>query len=540
MKEKEHFLDKNTLIAVALVFLSWLAWDAHMRKKYPVTEKNEQIIKTKEIITHSKSPLPKSPSEEEKNNILEQKSLPQKEQNFPFESKNLSFEISSKGMGLKSIVLNQILDRKGKAIVLFSKGDLLPFETVIDPANNSLNFHIKKLTEFSWEGVYKSNNLTIIKTLNIDPKKFLINTKLHLKGDLSTFSHIDTLFIQTTKPKKKSFFLFFTPPDILSFFVSSAQGTKRIPLDTEELPLEQNLTAVKTVGLGTKYFGQAWIKEESSDLLPKFQVIPIKNTEETKNYMGILKYPILNPYQKELSISYNVFIGPKDLQILEKHFPDLINWVDFWFFGSLARFILEILQFFFSITGNWGVAVILLTLIVRLLLLPFVISSHKSMEIMKKVQPEIQKIKTKFKKDSQRINQEVMALMKANKANPLGGCLPLLLQIPVFWALWQALSNSYSLYQAPFILWIKDLSWKDPFYILPVLMGVTMFLQQKVTPVTMNKEMMRAMQIMPIFMTIFMINLPSGLVLYMLISTLFGIIQQIYLNKKSTKETSKK
>ena len=122
--------------------------------------------------------------------------------------------------------------------------------------------------------------------------------------------------------------------------------------------------------------------------------------------------------------------------------------------------------------------------------------------------------------------------MKSHRANPLLGCLPLLAQTPIFWALWKALANSYSLYRAPFVFWIQDLSWKDPYYVLPVLMGLIMFVQQKITPVTMNKEMMRAMQIMPVFMALFMINLPSGLVLYMLVSSAFGLAQQVYLNRK--------
>ncbi|MYE07181.1 MAG: membrane protein insertase YidC, partial [Oligoflexia bacterium] len=267
----------------------------------------------------------------------------------------------------------------------------------------------------------------------------------------------------------------------------------------------------------------AWMEKES-DVLPQFKI-------DLRKKVGWIQHFVLNP-QQDFKMSYRVFIGPKDLVLLKKDYPSLIHWVDFGWFSTLSRGILQILYFFYSLVGNWGGAIILLTLLVRIILFPFVLSSHRSMEIMKKVHPEIQKLRKKFKDNPQRMNQEVMAVMKAYRANPLGGCLPLLLQLPIFWSLWKALSNSYSLYQAPFIFWIRDLSWKDPYYILPVLMGVVMFIQQKLSPVTLNKEMLRAMQIMPIFMSLFMINLPSGLVLYMLVSTVFGLAQQVYLNKK--------
>ena len=542
MKEKENFLDKNTLIAIALLFVAWLSWDAYMKKKYPSRKTAPTVLREEKVKSVEERQAVKQDGRlsvgegavsKRRKKVSEKRiKAPLKEQLFSFQSEVLSFDVSSIGMGFKKLILNKILDREEKAIWLFSGEEHLPFETRLGGKEaEPLYFYIKQVSDYVWEGEAVWNGITIEKTLSVNPELFLVKAKIKVSGDLGRISGISTLLSQTQKSqdKEKSFLSFFVQPDFLSFFISSSRGFEQIPLmsekDSEKLQFQEPFHSVKTAALGTKYFGQAWI-EDKSDVLPQFQVV-----FKDDRYLGVVHHSILNS-QQDFNVSYKMFVGPKDLSFLKREYPQLIHWVDFGWFGTLSRFILQILQFFYSLVNNWGVSIILLTLLVRSLLLPLVISSHRSVEVMKKVQPEIQKIRTKFKKDPQRMNQEVMALMKSHRANPLGGCLPLLLQVPVFWSLWKALSGSYSLYRAPFVFWIRDLSWKDPYYVLPVLMGVFWFIQQKVSPVTGNKEMVRVMQIMPIFMTLFMINLPSGLVLYMLVSTLFGLIQQLYLNKK--------
>ncbi len=557
MKEKENFLDKNTLISVALIFVAWLSWDAYMRKKYPQkpslppAEQAEQEEQAQDAAQHAQQQT--TPAKRARKKLkppvpLKGTHPPRpEEQILSFESETLSFDLSSRGMGFKKVVLNRILDRKGEAVYLFLGEENLPFETRLAGTDQDLLFDMRRLSKTRFEGKALWKGVEVQKNLTVEPENFLVKAQLHLRGDLSQVSGVGTLLSQTQKrgDQKKGLLSFLIPPDFLSFFLSSAKGFEQIPLMSKEWEEVQEqksrppVPSVRALALGTRYFGQAWI-EDQSDVLPQFHIRfqagesglrhPGRRTDEAYEkgrYMGLLQHSVLNP-NKDFELAYKIFLGPKDFAFLD---PALLNWVDFGWFGQLSRFILQILRFFHSLTGNWGIAIILLTILVRLLLLPFVLSSHRSMEVMKKVNPEIQKLRAKFKKDPQRLNQEIMAVMKSHKANPLGGCLPLLLQIPVFWALWKALSNSYSLYRAPFLLWIQDLSWKDPYYVLPVLMGALMFWQQKISPVSLNKEMARAMQIMPVFITFFMINLPSGLVLYMLISTLFGLGQQVYLNK---------
>ena len=203
--------------------------------------------------------------------------------------------------------------------------------------------------------------------------------------------------------------------------------------------------------------------------------------------------------------------------------------VDFGFFYILAVPIMRGLQFFYQYIPNYGVAIILLTLLIRMITFPLQYKSFKSMKKMQKVQPELTKIKEKFKDDPQRMQKETMELFRRAGANPLGGCLPLLLQMPIFFAFYQVLYESVELLGAPFFGWISDLSQKDPFYVLPVLMSLSIFLQQKFQPsTTADPTQKKIMMFMPFFFGFIMINVSSGLVLYIFVSTLFGMIQQYF------------
>lgn len=206
--------------------------------------------------------------------------------------------------------------------------------------------------------------------------------------------------------------------------------------------------------------------------------------------------------------------------------------VDFGIFGILAVPLLRGLQWLYKVIPNYGFAIIILTLFIRLLLYPLQHKSAKSMKKMQKVQPELQKIKEKYKDDPARVQKETMEIFKKNGANPLGGCLPLLLQMPVFFAIYRVLYSAVELVDAPFIGWIADLSQKDPYYVLPVLMAATMFGQQLLMPTaTTDPNQKKIMMAMPLIFGFIMKDLPSGLVLYIFVSTLFGVVQQLIVNK---------
>ncbi len=207
--------------------------------------------------------------------------------------------------------------------------------------------------------------------------------------------------------------------------------------------------------------------------------------------------------------------------------------LDFGFFSVISIPLFKGLQFLHTVIPNWGFAIILLTLFIRFVTFPLYLKQMKSMNKMKKIQPEINKIKEKYKDDSQKQQRETMELFKRHGVNPVGGCLPIFLQMPIFFAFYKVLTVTAELDQEGFLGWIGNLTEKDPYYVLPVLVAVVMFANQKLMPqTTTDPNAQRMMTVMPIVFGFFFINMPAGLNLYILVSTLFGIGQQIFVNKR--------
>jgi YidC/Oxa1 family membrane protein insertase len=240
----------------------------------------------------------------------------------------------------------------------------------------------------------------------------------------------------------------------------------------------------------------------------------------------------------EKSLSYRLVFVKKEYNYLQSLGHNLKGSVDFGIWGFFAVWILKGLQFFFTFIPNYGVSIILLTMLIRLITFPLQYKSFVSMKKLQLVQPELTKIREKFKDDPQRMQKESMELFKKSGANPIGGCLPLLLQMPVFFAFYKVLYSAVELVDAPFMLWIQDLSNKDPFYVLPVLMTGAMFLQQKITPNTISDPVQKkVMLFMPLIFGFIMKDLPSGLSLYIFVSTLFGILSQLIVFNAKTSST---
>lgn len=235
---------------------------------------------------------------------------------------------------------------------------------------------------------------------------------------------------------------------------------------------------------------------------------------------------------ERFTLEYLLYFGPKDLDILKTVDHQLAQAIDFGFFRPIARPLLTVLKFFYSFIGNYGVAIILLTAIIKALFWPLTQKSYSSMKAMQKLQPEMQRLKEKFKNDRERLNRETMELYKTHRVNPLGGCLPMLVQIPVFFALYKVLLDAIELRHAPFGFWLTDLSAKDPYYVTPLVMGATMFIQQKMTPSTMDPNQAKMFMIMPVVFTFLFLNFPSGLVIYWLVNNVLTIAQQYFINRK--------
>jgi YidC/Oxa1 family membrane protein insertase len=233
-------------------------------------------------------------------------------------------------------------------------------------------------------------------------------------------------------------------------------------------------------------------------------------------------------------LDYLVFVGPKEPHLLKAAGHQLEKVVSFGFFNLLAQPLFLVLTFFYGFFKNYGVAIILLTVLIKIIFWPLTHKSYSSMKSMQKLQPEMQKLRDRFKNDKERLNKEMMALYKTHSVNPLGGCLPMLVQIPVFFALYKVLLDSIALRHAPFAFWLTDLSAKDPYYITPLLMGASMFVQQKMTPTTADPMQAKIFMMMPIVFTFMFLNFPSGLVIYWLVNNLLTILQQYFIHRKAT------
>lgn len=232
-----------------------------------------------------------------------------------------------------------------------------------------------------------------------------------------------------------------------------------------------------------------------------------------------------------LDLSASAYFGPRQAERLAASGHDFEKTINYGFFHPLAKPLVVALNFFYKFLGNYGFAIILLTLCIKLIFWPLTQKSYKSMKGMQKLQPEMKSMREKYSSDKQKLNEEMMKLYKEHKVNPLSGCLPMLIQIPVFFALYRALLGSIELRHAPFILWITDLSAKDPYYVTPIIMGATMFIQQKMTPSQMDPTQEKVMLMMPLVFTFMFLNFPAGLVVYWMVNNLLTILQQ-YLIKR--------
>jgi YidC/Oxa1 family membrane protein insertase len=238
----------------------------------------------------------------------------------------------------------------------------------------------------------------------------------------------------------------------------------------------------------------------------------------------------------EGELKARLFVGPKEQPRLEKAAPNLVLTVDYGYLTIIAEPIYWLLTKIHGIVGNWGWSIIFLTLIIKAMFFHLSATSYKSMAKMRKMQPKLKALKERFGDDRQKMNQAMMDMYKKEKINPLGGCLPIVVQIPVFIALYWVLLESVEMRQAPFMLWINNLSDKDPYFILPVIMGVSMLVQQRLNPTPMDPVQAKVMMVLPLVFTVFFAFFPSGLVLYWVVNNLVSIAQQWYITNKLIKE----
>ncbi|MDE0792788.1 MAG: membrane protein insertase YidC [SAR324 cluster bacterium] len=385
------------------------------------------------------------------------------------------------------------------------------------------------------------NGLQLIKFFEVTPDSYIINYRVQLINRSNETQTLEVLyFFGEQRLSDSSGGMQQVAHEGPVFYFDESLQTETTDNIEGELPVTQ----MKWLGVEDQYFISAAVP-----------MTPVRNglfragaylSDPQANVQG---ERLLSPYfgvalpstnlQPNLLVEseFSLYYGPKEDEELLKFGHNLVVSHDMTL-EVLAGPLLDLLRLIYGYVGNYGVAIIILTIIVRLLLFPLTFKGMKSMKRMQQLSPRMKKLQAKYKNNKEKLNKEMMALYRKNRVNPLGGCLPMLLQIPVFFALYSSLSSAVELRHAPFMFWISDLSQPDGLGITPLLMGASMYFQQKLTPQTamMDPTQAKVMQMLPFIFTIFTFTFPSGLTLYWVTSNVLSIAQQQIINRIKTPE----
>lgn len=527
--------DKRLILGIVLIFGFMWAWQTYLAKKYPQPVKapvstatpgtgvagDERAAGAKTVDGKPASADPALTGPALKGGDAKSAvATPQPEKLFEYEDEKIRFVLSSHGMGLKEFTLKTYRDLAGQPIQLGTStiGNL--FETRLGATNFAVDFDVQQPEKGLFQGIARTDAGTIKRTLKYDAEKGSFENTIDVSDSKSPLSQgLITVIPDTIQANVSTSWLF--PSYAHQDFVVGHSGTtETVNYSRTKENLIHDYSNVSFISSGDQYFATA--------ILDHSEIAPTARATADVNGKTAAIEMTYKPVQTGGNVGFKqiFYAGPKSIDVLQRIDPAMASIIDFGMLSFIAKPLLWVMKAFHSAIGNWGWAIIFLTLMVRLCVLPFNLMSFRSMKAMQKIQPLMASVREKYKDDPMTQQREIMALMKTHKANPLGGCLPMLLQIPIFFALYRVIGSSVELYRSPFIGWIHDLSQHDPFYILPVLMGVTMFLQSKLTPTTADPAQQKVMQWLPVIFTVFMLNLPSGLTLYMVVSAVFGIVQQ--------------
>lgn len=284
------------------------------------------------------------------------------------------------------------------------------------------------------------------------------------------------------------------------------------------------------VGISTPYFMSALLPDQTEQHIATF-----RNTKTTGAdfYSLDLQAPavVIAPGQY-VEKNYRLYVGPKKYDMLEAEGVGLEQVIDYGWYHVIAKMFFDAMRAIHAVVGNWGVSIIIMTLILKLLLFPLANKSYKAMSEMKKLQPKMEQLRERVGDDREKMAQEMMALYRHHKINPMSGCWPMLIQIPIFFAFYKVILISFEFRQAPFMGWIQDLAIQDPFYVLPILMGVTMVVQQRLNPPAADPVQQKVLQFMPVMFTFMFLWFPAGLVLYWTTNSVLSVAQQWWIMRR--------
>jgi YidC/Oxa1 family membrane protein insertase len=504
-------MDNKTVLAIILSIAVIIGYQLLFPPQQPELKPQQSVTEKKAEVPEPLS-LPLAPS-----------TPPAEEKKITIENNLYSAVLSSKGGTIRSWAIKAYKDKKGQDVILLKKPGVLP--AVSMGANDSfdlsqVNFSVTgtdlKLDSHKDSGTivfeYSQAGVSVRRTYTFYSDTYKVDISDEVSGLPQYWITLGS--------------------DFGIYEGEAASGTHVGPVllagtDLKDLKAK-NLKEPTIVKENLK-----WIAQEDKYFFAA--LVPVTPIVEAKAWT-YKDSPVIAFESKPGVNKFILYAGPKEIKRLEKLNIGLEYIINYGFFSIIARPLFWILIFFHGFFGNYGWSIILLTIVTRLPFIPLLNKGQKSMRKLQELQPKMAEIREKYKKDPQKMQQEMTELYKKHKVNPVGGCLPMLLQIPVFFALYKVLLVAIELRGAPFMLWITDLSAKDPYYILPVVMGITMVIQQKMTPSTMDPKQAKLMMLMPIVFTFMFLNFASGLVLYWLVNNILSIIQQFFVNRKVSKQ----
>ena len=546
------------LLAIGLSFLVLFVWSMFFVDRQPVIT-NQETAQTKNAADDEPVPSDAAPatsttvSQAQVDAIKAAQAAEDQGREITVETPFYTVRISAKGASFNSFILKKYResvekDSPQKQLIpeSFKHGDIhtsLSGASLngLDDAVFSIDHAEDKLLveetqqslSFNWVA---DDGAILTKTYTFDPHSYLIDLKVVI-NNVSERVLKDHLVLSVRKPIEENAGYSFVGPSAL---INDKLEQIKIKKIADQNEFRGNL---KWISVEDRYFLSSIIP--GSEINGSMKLATVDNF--VVNQLVNPKFELSPGDQKEFQ--FFVFIGPKSMDLLDSLGHDLGKALNFGFFNFIAKRCLWFMNKIHGVVPNYGIAIILLTLTTKIILWPLGNKSYKSMSEMKKLQPLMTEIREKHKGDKQKMNQELMALYKTYKVNPMGGCLPMILQIPVFFALYRMLYQAIELRHAPFFLWINDLSAPDrllefgfsipfmePPYGIPVLtiiMGATMLLQQKMSPPPGDPTQAKMMMLMPVVFTFIFINFSSGLVLYWLINNVLSISQQYYVQKKA-------
>jgi YidC/Oxa1 family membrane protein insertase len=575
-------MEKRAIYAILLTFFIIIAWTFIQSKFFPQAPSKPQPQEAqKEQVAPTEKTVEKKVGIEtkvEKEKALgKPKAVPEKE--IFVETQNYTAVFTSKDARLKHFKLKKYEDRVketaltikltqfvegilGKKVIEPKEPEPLDLVNTKEEKNLPLGLTFS-ISDENWEvdkdrlrlldGGEKGeitfsktleNGLKILKRLKFTSDQYAINLEVEVQNNSSKeitdqmgvewIGQIELVKLAKEENKDyglKYFFLRNQTVEKKEFGGSATSGcmpgcgTKSTTIEPFETTVKGD---IKWFSFGGEYFTALIIPPPSKEI-----TLSVKGTEKYLLKADVISSPVSIPPREKINAQYQIYLGPKDEDLLKKLGAGTDKLVDFGWFTIIAKPLLWFLKLTNKITGNFGVDIIILSILIKIIFIPLTQISMKSMKEMQKVQPEMNRLKEQYKNDKARLQQEIMLLYKRRKINPMSGCLPMLIQIPVFIALYNALQYTIEMRHAPFFLWIRDLAAKDPIYITPLIMGATMVIQQKMTPTASDPTQAKMMLLMPVMFTFLFLNFPSGLVIYWLVNNVLSIAHQYYMNKKT-------